>query len=67
MVFTTIVELAFRLLLWVLKYTFTLLLKVFEKPGFMSLENFGLSMLWYFLFDLYYFKKNIKAINSIVA
>lgn len=48
-VFKTIVPLAFRLLLWVLKYVFTLFLNVFEKSGFMSLENLGLSMLLIFI------------------
>ena len=48
MVFTTIVPLALRLLLCVLKYAFTLLLSAFEKSGFISLENFGLSMLLIF-------------------
>lgn len=42
-VFTTIVVLALRLLFFVLKWTFTRLLNVLAKSGFMSRENLGLA------------------------
>jgi len=49
--------LAFLLLLLVLKYVFILLLKVFEKPEFIVLENLGFMIL---LLDfLFFYRKGV--------
>jgi len=50
MVFVTMLLLACLLMLFVLKYSFTLFLKVFEKSVFVRFENFGFLMLLMILF-----------------
>ena len=48
-VLKTIPLLAFLLILFVLKYEFTFFLKDFENLSPFSLENFGCSILFYFI------------------
>ena len=60
-VFTTMFALAFLLLLLVLKYVFTLFLNVFEKSGFMFLENLGCAILLFFRGFLFFLKPNINS------